>query len=165
MTTVAPAAVRLDVPRAAAAGLGLGLAWAVAARIWMRLISTDPEFSWAGTGFILGAGAVTGLGLGIMYGLRLAGRSRWRRLLILCCLPLFAGPGMVFAPVVFVGGLAFSGRGPWSRVAGWTAIAGATALVLTEKTPSTVVLGAGFFVLAVALAAGAAELYRRPIST
>ncbi len=165
MTTVAPAVVRIDVPRAAAAGLALGVSWGVAARVWMRLISTDPEFSWTGTGYILGAGAVTGLGFGIMYGVRLAGRSRWWRLLILCCLPLFAGPGMVFAPVVFVGGLAFSGRGPWSRVAGWTAIAGATALVLTEEAPSAVVLGAGFVGLAVALAAGAAELYRRPVST
>ena len=49
-------------------------------------------------------------------------------------------------------------------MAGWTAIAGATALVLSEEAPNILVLGAGFGVLAVVLAAGAAELYRRPVS-
>ena len=72
----------VSVPRAAAAGLALGGGWGVAARIWMRLITTDPEFTWSGTGFILGATGIGGLALGLMYGVRRAGRSRWWRLLV-----------------------------------------------------------------------------------
>ena len=34
-------------------GAGLGLAWGIVARIWMRLIATTPEFSIPGTAAIL----------------------------------------------------------------------------------------------------------------
>ena len=54
--------------RAALTGLGLGAAWGVAARVWMRLVTDTPEFSWVGTAFIVGLSAwfglfVTGLNL------------------------------------------------------------------------------------------------------
>ena len=34
-------------------GASLGLVWGIAARIWMRLISTNPEFTSSGTAAIL----------------------------------------------------------------------------------------------------------------
>jgi hypothetical protein len=37
------------IARSAALGAALVFAWGVADRIWMRLISTDPQFSWSGT--------------------------------------------------------------------------------------------------------------------
>jgi len=41
-----------------------GAAWGVAARVWMRLITTTPEFTWSGTLSIVGATTVAGLGMG-----------------------------------------------------------------------------------------------------
>ena len=43
--------------RGAALGFALGAGWGVLARVWMRLITTDPEFSWAGTLMIVGLSA------------------------------------------------------------------------------------------------------------
>lgn len=57
-------------------GAGLGLGWGIAARAWMRLISTSPEFSIEGTAAIL---IITTL-FGTCAGLALAARRRgWRR--------------------------------------------------------------------------------------
>lgn len=154
----------MSIPRAAAAGFALGLAWGVAARVWMRLISTDPEFSWSGTGFILGSTAVCGLVFGVLYGVRGAGRSRWWRLLALVCLVDFAGPGMVFIPAFLLGGLLWFGRN-WSRSVGALAIAGGVLVLwlLNQGEPSgtnPVTTYGGFLLLSVTLSAGAAELYR-----
>ncbi|MET7281210.1 hypothetical protein ABZS29_23435 [Kribbella sp. NPDC005582] len=154
----------MTIPRAAAAGLALGLAWGAAARVWMRLISTDPEFSWSGTGFILGSTAVCGLAFGILYGLRGAGRSRWWRLLALVCLADVAGPGMVFLPALLLGGLLWLRR-TWLRLIGALGIAGGVLLlwVVGRGDPSGAGLlttYGGFLLLSMAVSAGAAELYR-----
>ena len=69
--------VTATLPRAAALGALSGAGWGVLARIWMRLISTDPEFSWTGTLLIIGFAALLGGGVGLAAGARLAGRSRW----------------------------------------------------------------------------------------
>jgi hypothetical protein len=52
----------------------IGGAYGVALRAWMRLISTDPEFSWGGTGYIVGVFTI----LGTMAGLATAARHRHR---------------------------------------------------------------------------------------
>ena len=63
-------------------GVLCGAGWGVAARVWMRLISTDPTFTWSGTLFIVGASAFAGLGMGIVMALGGACEaSAWRR----CC--------------------------------------------------------------------------------
>jgi hypothetical protein len=156
---------RLSVPQSAAAGLGLGLAWGIAARIWMRLISTNPEFSWSGTGFIVGSTAIGGLVLGLMYGIRLAGRTRWWRLLIVIWLPILAGPGMPFLPPLLLGGLLFGSRRRWLKAVGAVAILSATILLwrldkLSDEPTDGSMLCGGFLLLSLALAAGSAELYR-----
>lgn len=152
----------LSVPRSAAAGLGLGLLWGIAARVWMRLISTDPEFTWTGTGMILALTGISGLTLGILYGVRRAGRSRWWRALAVLCLPTFASPGMVFLPAFLLGGLLYLHH-LWSRVVGASGIllahGGLWASVRGESINPWYLYG-GFLVLSVTLAAGAAELYR-----
>ncbi len=51
--------------RGAALGFALGATWGVLARVWMRLISTEPEFSWVGTLSIVGLAAVLGAGVGV----------------------------------------------------------------------------------------------------
>lgn len=58
------------------AGMVLGGAvWGIAARLWMRFISTDPEFSWSGTLYIVLVPTLIGLLLGLAL---LARRRRWR---------------------------------------------------------------------------------------
>jgi hypothetical protein len=55
---------RLSRPQLVLAGAVLGLTWGVLARLWMRLISTDPAFTWGGTIYIVLAATILGLGVG-----------------------------------------------------------------------------------------------------
>ena len=60
----------------------------------MRLISTDPAFTWSGTLFIVGASALAGLGMGIVMALV----QRLRGIGVATMLPLGLGPGMIMLP-------------------------------------------------------------------
>ena len=80
----------------------VGVAWGALARLFMRLVSTSPEFSWAGTGLILAfAGLFWGL-IGVVAAARANGRSRWWRVAPLPGLILFAGAGMILLPGAIV---------------------------------------------------------------
>jgi hypothetical protein len=110
---LAPAAGGAVMVRAAGAGLALGAGWGVLARVWMRMISTSPEFSWPGTLLIIAFSALAGLALGLVHGARARNRSRWWRLVVVLALPIVsASQGLVFAPAFWLGGFAFAGRGP-----------------------------------------------------
>ena len=76
----------------------------------MRFISTDPEFSWSGTGFILGAALLAGLGLGTAYALSRKGHRGWWRLFGIPLILLGAGAGSIMLPGTIIGGLAFGHR-------------------------------------------------------
>lgn len=102
---------RPSIVRFAALGAGLGLAWGVIARGWMRLISEQPEFSWSGTGYILGATMVLGLILGAAEAARRRGsRGAWRAAAAAFAL-LGAGAGMLTLPLLVIGGITFAR--PW----------------------------------------------------
>jgi xanthosine utilization system XapX-like protein len=128
--------------RGAALGLALGTAWGVAARVWMRLVSDQPEFSWAGTLGILGLAALLG---GLVGGVTTAlrnGRSGWWRLAVLPGLLLFMSPGMVLLPGCVLGGIAAARR----SMRGWlVALLAAVAtpvvfvLALAEEQPPAIV--------------------------
>ena len=105
-------AVLRQVLRGAATGALLGAGWGVLARVWMRTVSTDPEFTWSGTLFIVGAMAAAGLLVGVVRALRLAGLSSGFKLLLLPTLLAFAGAGLLLVPGALLGGWALSGRGP-----------------------------------------------------
>ena len=80
-------------------GAGLGLLWGVAARIWMRLISTHPEFSIPGTAAILVIAAIFGACAGLAFVARRRGWRRWvhylaRGLAVLFFIPFGIGGGM-----------------------------------------------------------------------
>jgi hypothetical protein len=78
----------------------------------MRFISTDPEFTWSGTLFIVGATTIAGAATGIAYHrLRVGAGNKWRWL-ALFYLPLGAAAGAVMLPSFVVGGLAW-GRRTW----------------------------------------------------
>jgi len=70
----------------------------------MRLIATEPDFTWSGTGFILGAFTLASLGIGAAAAARHGGRSRRWRLTVLLAIPLFLSPGMILVPALVVGG-------------------------------------------------------------
>jgi hypothetical protein len=138
-----------------------GLVWGALMRLWMRFISTDPEFSWSGTGFILGAALLAGLGLGTAFFFSRRSTAGWWRLLGLPVILLGMGAGMLMLPGVILGGLAF-GRRDWPKairlVLGVIAIGGTVALIgLTGeddfglvKTVAALVLFAAFHTIEMA---------------
>lgn len=145
--------------RALGRGVLVGLAWGVTARIFMRLVSTSPEFSWPGTLAIVGMSAVFWGGIGLVAGAREAQRSRWWRLAPLAGLLLFASPGMVLLPgaagtAVAIG--SWRRRGPGALVVGLVALAaGLTVTVLAAGSGDEVAVapptaGAGVALIVVA---------------
>jgi hypothetical protein len=153
-----------SLPRVAGLGAAAGAAWGVAARAWMRLVSTSPEFSWSGTLMIVGFSALLGLLVGLSWRARHStGWRRWFRLLFVPGLILFAGPGMPLAPGLLVAGPLLRRHGLFARLGTILAIVGPAALLwwtgrLDEATmlsaPLHVQLGLliGMPVLATALA-------------
>lgn len=104
------------------AGLVGGLVWGVVMRAWMRYITTDPEFSWSGTLFIVGATTFVGALLGFARYRRRLGGIGWWRFSILGLLLLGAG-GSVMWPSVILGAIALGITRPvWAR---WLLGAGA----------------------------------------
>ena len=118
--SVADMGSRVTVVRLTFVGLVVGVGYAACLRAWMRLVSTDPEFSWSGTGYILGAFAV----LGAMAGLVTAGRRLgWRRRLnsaraagTLLSLGCFMAAGALMLPTIVPAALGWA-RSDWPRPA------------------------------------------------
>jgi hypothetical protein len=128
-----PPATRPSRLRLALAGAALGLGWGVAARAWMRLITTDPGFSWSGTGYILGACTVIGLLLGAAEAGRRRGAMRWWRATGASALLLGVGAGIIVVPTALLGGLA-AGRRRWHpAVRAVLALAAAAPAVLVAR--------------------------------
>ena len=162
-----------SLPRTALLGLALGAAWGVLARIWMRLISTVPEFSWTGTLGIIGVTATLGAGVGLVHAARRGGRSRWWTIAIVPGLVTFLSPGMVLAPSFLLGGLAWGSRGRVLRVVGVAVIAGslalATYLLVAVPDPGApdatlaqdVVFEVGFAAMALSLAWASSLVWQR----
>jgi hypothetical protein len=92
-------------------GAGLGLVWGIAARIWMRLISTQPEFSIPGTAAILVIATVFGACAGFAFAARRRGWRRWRHylprgLVVACFVPFGIAGGMPLMLTVLLATLA-----------------------------------------------------------
>lgn len=88
-----------------------GLVLGVSARLWMKWISTDPEFTWSGTIFIVLAFTIFTSAQATVYVLRR--RIKTRRLTsvirgggILLTLPLFTGAGGGMFPTVALASIA-----------------------------------------------------------
>ena len=108
---------------------GCGLIWGIAARGWMRLLSTDPEFSWSGTMVIVILATLVWTGGGLVAAsrnssprIRVVGRAFGSVL----CLVLGLGQGMLLLPTAFFGGLSLARR-RWSRP--WRVLLGAVAAI------------------------------------
>lgn len=123
------------------AWVAVGTLYGALLRTWMRFVSTDHEFSWSGTGYIVGIFAV----LGLMAGLVGLGRRRgWGRSLVglrvvgaVLALGCFMAAGALMFPTVVPAalGLARTDWPKWLRLAlialGATA-AGVVVLTLPE---------------------------------
>ncbi|HEY6628612.1 MAG TPA: hypothetical protein VI193_06505, partial [Acidimicrobiia bacterium] len=94
-TTAKSASVRLH---PVVKGALLGLSWGIAMRVWMRFITTNPEFTWTGTGYILGATTLAGMLLGLGWARRAKAKGNWWRLTGLSMLPLGVAAGGVMIP-------------------------------------------------------------------
>lgn len=144
--------------RHVAAGTALGLVTGAVARGFMALLTQDPQFSWSGTGLILGLFAVAGLCLSTVWHLKGRHRSRWCKLLALPTVLLGFGPGSFMLPGA-VGVALAGGRRWWTRavgsallvVQGGLLIWGATAS--EDPEPLTTRTFAGFAVLLLCCAA------------
>ena len=99
-------------------GAVLGLLWGVGMRAWMRFITFDPEFSWSGTLFIIGATTLAGAMTGLAYHRWRLGRGQRWRFLGLFFLPLGMAAGSVMVPSFVLGGLALGRKQwhPWLRI-------------------------------------------------
>jgi hypothetical protein len=100
-------------------GLAGGLAWGIVARVWMRFISDDPEFTWSGTLFIVIGFGIAGLGQSVAHLGRRAGlrRSRLTALRVFTTaglLPLGMAAGGPMFPTVILAPLAIT-HSDWSR--------------------------------------------------
>lgn len=105
----------LSLWRAAIVGAGLGLTWGVLARLWMRLVSEQPQFSISGTAIVLGASACVGMCAGTALVLRSRGRLRQSRSLAAGAFVLLKfGPGMVMVITVLLATLALV-QHAWKR--------------------------------------------------
>lgn len=84
-----------------------GVSWGVVARAWMRLIATDPAFTWSGTLFIIEAAGLWGLLVGVSVALAARGRARSGRVAgVVAILPLGVGQGAVMLPTIVFGAVA-----------------------------------------------------------
>ena len=103
------------IPLGALGGLILG----VIARAWMRWISTDPEFTWSGSIFIVLGFAVfiSGHSL-VLFGRRKGWSRTWltvaRIVAIIISLPIFGAAGAPMLPTVITASLGL-GRTDWPR--------------------------------------------------
>ena len=151
-------------------------AWVGAlARLWMRLVVVYPEpFTWAGTLAIILSASIAGLGLGLVRGARLSGRSELWRLAALLTLPFLGAPmGLgVFLVSALLGGWALAHwRPPWLApvlAALWFAALPFIAYVVADPDHHDVYDGAhylsisvGLWTLAALLAVGGRELFVR----
>lgn len=92
-------------------GIMAGLALGIIARLWMRWISTDPEFTWTGTISIVLVFVIFGATHSFVFFAREGGWSRRklnliRLVAIFFTLPLFGAAGAQMLPTVLTGSLA-----------------------------------------------------------
>ncbi|KGN34400.1 hypothetical protein N802_12465 [Knoellia sinensis KCTC 19936] len=99
------------------AGLILGVLTGIVARGFMRLVTVEPEFSWAGTLLIITIFTIAGVALAAAYDVKQRHRSRWWKLLALPSILLGFGQGMFMLPGILAFSLLLS-RQRWMRVTG-----------------------------------------------
>ncbi|MBA3533525.1 MAG: hypothetical protein H0T73_16525 [Ardenticatenales bacterium] len=142
--------------KAVLGGATLGFLWGVAARFWMRLISTRPEFSLSGTAIILLVATLFGAWTGLAFVARRRGWQGWRHyvpraLAVLFFIPFGFGGGAPLMLTVLLVTLAQTqptGAGVWWILAALLLILGPTILGMESIVPGMI----GLLVLSVTVA-------------
>ena len=83
-----------------------GLTLGFIARVWMRLTSDNPEFSWGGTVGVVGVFVLFALGTGISLMMSTGSRTKdriGRSVGLLLLMPLFGAAGALMMPTVILG--------------------------------------------------------------
>ena len=135
----------------------VGAGWGGIARLWMRFITTEAEFSWAGTLFIVVGFGVAFLGQTGVYLARRNAASRTafiglRVLAVVTLLPLSFGAGALGFPVIVLAPLAVirSGWNRWLRlllgILVVVVVVGVSASLFSELTPMRAAVGSVWFV-------------------
>jgi hypothetical protein len=127
-------------------GAGFGLVWGIAARLWMRLITTTPEFSIPGTAAILIITTVFGMWAGLAFVARRRGWRGWghyvpRSLAVIFFIPFGIAGGLPLMLTVLVATLGITQR----AVVGLWIVAGLVMLVVVGTDiviPTTVMVSA-----------------------
>lgn len=97
-------------------GALLGFLVAIAARGWMHLVATDPEFTWGGTTAIVLMFTIFGLCTGFVGAALARGRTGWWRLAAIPGLGAFLAQGIVVLPLAVLSAFLFAPVGPpWLR--------------------------------------------------
>lgn len=124
--------------RGLAVGAVAGALWGVVARLFMRLLTDEPGFSWSGTLFILGLATLAGACVGLVHGARTSGRSGWWRLVAVPALALFAGPGVLLAPAAVGMAAVLRGRAAVRALGALVvAVSPAVAVATSPTSPTT----------------------------
>ncbi len=94
-----------------ARGALAGFVWGAAARLWMRFISTEPEFSWGGTAYIVLVPTL----IGSMMGVVISTRKPWAKVVgTIVVVPLGVAAGAIMLPTIMFGSLSYGRRTlPW----------------------------------------------------
>ena len=103
--------IKAGTAKTLALGFFVGITVGVVARVWMRWISTEPEFSWAGTIFIVIAFTIFFTVQSIVAVFRRRARSRTTTTLVriigvIFSLQLFFAAGAVMFPTVVIASIA-----------------------------------------------------------
>jgi hypothetical protein len=148
---------------AALRGALLGLAVAVLARWWMRLVAHDPEFTWGGTIAILVVFTIFGSCTGLVGAALDRGRSPWWRVAAVPGLAAFLAQGIVVLPLALLSASLFARRGPlWSRWAlAGAGIVGTVAIADDQGTTDLPLTIAGMLALGLAGGVGWGRVLRR----
>ncbi len=115
-------------------GAAAGLLWGVVARLGMRAISADHEFSVEGTAFIIGAFTQAGAFAGLAFAARRRDWRRWRlyvprTLAVLAVIPLGSGSSVIIVAVLAALAVA---RRDWPEVLRFVFVALALAGLLSQ---------------------------------
>ncbi|HKJ55692.1 MAG TPA: hypothetical protein VJ978_06865 [Nitriliruptoraceae bacterium] len=154
----------MAIVRGIGSGLVAGAGWGIVARLWMRLVTAVPEFTWTGTLFIVGASALIGAmaGLAIVAGDRAwRGAGVLRGVAVASTILLGVGAGTFVVPTIVFGGVALGVRGLEELALHWRVVTALPIVAIVallgaapDSGPAAMAAGATALLLASLVVAG-----------
>ncbi len=156
-----------------------GVLLGITARLWMRWISTDPEFTWGGTLGIIFSFTIFCIAHSLLFVMQRRDKSKiliriFRGIAIFFTLPLFAAAGAIMFPVVLLGSLAYWRKSwpKWLRIvlgilsAMWAARVAYMFIIKNFgwgfETIGQILVYLGIYILIIRITKGAVAFPRQP---